>query len=313
MAVAARPGPSDARVPCPQCGGLVHPIAGRCKHCKADLSSYRSARPAASTPLPALHQAAASGHAHPHAPSPHAIAHAVTLPGPAPESRAVLPPRPTGSFPTAAPGRGTWRSWPVMVIALAAAAIVAAVVLMVWPEATRREGKRALPAPPAPERMVPQSPPPEPSPAPPARAGQGQADPWSQNDRAAPARPSAPAAPSQVPDDDTDPDDDAQAAPRAPAQGRWQDPSAVGNTMVVFAMANHLCRKAASCGVDDPMLRNMCDTIARNPDPPLTCAAAERCLRQIDAMSCATSQSDDFSQLPTLIAQFRDCADAVRC
>ena len=42
MAVAARPGPSDARVPCPLCGGLIHPIAGKCKHCKADLTAHRA-------------------------------------------------------------------------------------------------------------------------------------------------------------------------------------------------------------------------------------------------------------------------------
>ena len=27
----------DPRVACPVCGGLVHPVAGKCKHCKTDL------------------------------------------------------------------------------------------------------------------------------------------------------------------------------------------------------------------------------------------------------------------------------------
>src|SRR5438045_2510286 len=91
MAAAARPGPPDprdardGRVPCPLCGGLIHPIAGKCKHCKADLTAYRSAPPAASAPLPALHHAAAAaGNGQPvHAP----IAHAA----PAPAMAMALP------------------------------------------------------------------------------------------------------------------------------------------------------------------------------------------------------------------------------
>src|SRR5665647_1711166 len=55
MAVAARnPGPSDARIPCPLCGGLIHPIAGRCKHCKADIAALGAKRPAAMAALPPL-------------------------------------------------------------------------------------------------------------------------------------------------------------------------------------------------------------------------------------------------------------------
>jgi hypothetical protein len=34
---------SPGRVPCPLCGGPVHPIAGRCRHCRGDLT--RVARP----------------------------------------------------------------------------------------------------------------------------------------------------------------------------------------------------------------------------------------------------------------------------
>src|SRR3954451_24406587 len=53
-AVAKTSTPSDGRFPCPQCGGLVHPIAGKCKHCKADLNEARGARPQAKAALPAL-------------------------------------------------------------------------------------------------------------------------------------------------------------------------------------------------------------------------------------------------------------------
>src|SRR4051812_24490750 len=155
MAAAARSGPSeasgpearDARVPCPLCGGLVHPIAGRCKHCKADLGAYRAARPAASTPLPALHPAASG------APGP--TAHAVAVP---PAAQAILPSRPPRAS-TRQPAGSAWRSWPVVVIVVAMMAIVAAVVLMVWPTGRGQPGKHTLQPPPAPERMDPQPPP----------------------------------------------------------------------------------------------------------------------------------------------------------
>src|SRR6185503_10085345 len=107
MAVAARPGPSDARVPCPLCGGLVHPIAGKCKHCKAELTGYQAARPAASTPLPSLHKAPAApsaGNGH----SPHTNGHPAHAPitaaiATAQEVQPVLPPRPTTRGHTAEP------------------------------------------------------------------------------------------------------------------------------------------------------------------------------------------------------------------
>src|SRR5262245_22573179 len=141
MAAAARSGPSDAsgpreardaRIPCPLCGGLIHPIAGRCKHCKADLSAYRAARPAASAPLPALQPGPTAGNG---AAGP--VAHAVAIP---PAAQTVSP-RP-GRAATAPRAGSAWRSWPVVVIVIATMAIVAAVVLMIWPAARRETGKR---------------------------------------------------------------------------------------------------------------------------------------------------------------------------
>ncbi|MEO7735553.1 MAG: hypothetical protein ABIY55_31655, partial [Kofleriaceae bacterium] len=116
MAVAARPGPSDARVPCPLCGGLIHPIAGKCKHCKADLSTYHAARPAANAPLPALFRVPPVNDAPRvlagHGPPPHApVAHAVPVAGPRAVAPPVLPPRPTSRGP--APEASGWRSWPI--------------------------------------------------------------------------------------------------------------------------------------------------------------------------------------------------------
>lgn len=193
MAASARaPRPADARIPCPLCGGLIHPIAGRCKHCKGDLGALRAARPPAaaalpplvptSAPAPATTPAlAASGHgpAHGQDPSPNhghaapanghaapANGHAVPTIGAivsatAPsvplelrheDSQPILPPRPTGRM-TAAPSGSAWRHWPVAVIALAILAIVVAVILMVWPPGDADPGTKGAGPTPAPERM----------------------------------------------------------------------------------------------------------------------------------------------------------------
>jgi hypothetical protein len=298
MAVAARPGPSDARVPCPLCGGLIHPIAGKCKHCKADLSTYHAARPAASTPLPALLRVQPA--------LPAAVA-AVALPER--EPRAVLPPRPTGRVRAPAARSAGWRSWPVLVIIVATCAIVVAAVLMVWPPAKQDPGKRAVPTP-APERMDTQNP------------GAAPIDPWSAP-RAAPptptpARPAptpAPADPDPRPDPpqaEADPDPDPGATTQTAPRLRNRLPTS-GRGMVMLAMAEHLCRKMAECGSDDLMTKGMCDTVLRSAtDIPPNCPSATRCLDHIDQMSCA-AQSEDLSQLGSLLTQFRDCAEAVRC
>ena len=316
MPAAARSGspevrePHEARVPCPQCGGLIHPIAGKCKHCKTDLASYRAARPAANAPLPALGPPVMRNGHPPHAP----IAHAVPLPRAA---ETVLPPRPTGRAETAP--SSAWRSWPVLVIVLAMLAIVAAVVIMVWPAGRGSGGKRALQPPPAPERMDTQTPPvmpkvdaPQPHAQAPGAAAPAQQDPWAQP---APRRDPQPDPTAQ--DDDAQADDDLPATPavkdpfgqRTP---RRRLPQLSGGGMVELAMTARICRKLVQCGTSDASLRTTCEAIANLPaDPPAGCPAAERCLRRIDAMGC--SSQPDALQLGMLLMQFRDCAEAERC
>ena len=132
----AQPGVAEARVPCPLCGGLIHPVAGRCKHCKQDLTALRSGRPSAAAPLPALQQAA---------PVATLVANESSQP--------ILPPRPTGRLATMQPGpRAAWASWPVIVIIIAVIAILVAVVVRAWP-AHDSGPEHTLQPPPAPERM----------------------------------------------------------------------------------------------------------------------------------------------------------------
>lgn len=323
MAVAARPGPSDARVPCPLCGGLIHPIAGKCKHCKADLTAYRSARPAADAPLPALHPPhGGNGHGNGHAgPPPHApIAHAAPVAVAAGhEVQAVLPPRPTGRSPTAEPV-ATWRSWPVIVIALAMLAIIVAVVLMVWPassERSREPGKHALQPPPAPERMQTEPDIKTPLPdrrVPATRPHAAAPDPWSA-DPDPPAQPTPqvvppqPARPLDPADESTDADDIDLDALKDP----FAMPHLNGRGQMIGAMLVHLCRKLIECHVDDMASTELCERIANHAQPPPpTCPAAARCLQHIDAMTCG-SQPSSVGQLGVLMTQFRDCTDATRC
>jgi hypothetical protein len=313
MAVAARPGPSDARVPCPLCGGLIHPIAGKCKHCKADLTTYHPARPAASAPLPALYRpSSANGHS----PQPNgdpAHAAVATAIAPAHEAQPVLPPRPTADSHAAEPAASAWRSWPVLVIILAMIAIVVAVTLMVWPASNARAGDRGkqLKPPPAPERMpttVPDNH------AAPDRRSQGTPprtapDPWATPDPPATQDPGGKPADSNDDDDDLAPLKDPLSDPNASRGGlRLNRPGALFATMVV-----HLCRKMLECGVDDPLVTNQCDRFSRAaPAPPSQCPAAVRCLQHIDAMACG-AQPATLAHVGTLLNQFSDCHDAIRC
>jgi hypothetical protein len=296
---------------------MVHPVAGKCKHCKADLTAYRSARPAASAPLPALQQAQPSnGHANgavPHVPPVHApiaVAH---------EPQAVLPPRPTARSHTAEPTGSTWRSWPVIVIVLAMAAIVAAVVLMVWPSGESEPGKRTLQPPPAPERMLTDPDIKPPQQPPPARPPGGAPDPWSSDLTPSPDRPSpAPSPPAPTPDPDVDFDDDQDVdALKDPFASR--DPSAARPRLglnrrgaLAGLMVVHLCRKLISCRIDDPVAASVCDQISPPQAPPPSCPAAMRCLKHIDDLGC-DNQSTDMVSIMKLMTQFEDCTEAASC
>ena len=109
---------------CPACGGQVHPIAGRCKHCKADLARLRAggaparAQPAVKPVLVAL--GGGNGHA-----VNGAATHTAPLATPA---VMVAPPGEASDAP-----RAGWSSrWPLVVAAIAVIAIVASVALLLF-------------------------------------------------------------------------------------------------------------------------------------------------------------------------------------
>jgi hypothetical protein len=307
-AVAKTPAPSDGRFPCPQCGGLVHPIAGKCKHCKADLAAARGARPAAAAALPAL---AAGGKA---APAPKADPTPAPAPSPvraiaqaAAEAAPILPPRPTGRMQAAKSPKGSLlRNWPVIVIILAGIAIAAAVVLMVWPPSGTAKADTRLPPPPAPERMDTNPLPPQGSLTAPkvVPGAPTQPDPWAKPD----------------PDDQANNIDpvDPLKDPFANPRGGNSNPfgNVTGTAAVTFSVLQHACSRMTSCG--NSQLAPFCSSMGQmfgaiGTLPPPTCAAAQRCIDRIDQLDCnasLSSQADILSAAGTI----QDCSDAMtRC
>jgi hypothetical protein len=353
MAAVTRPGPGDARAPCPLCGGLIHPIAGRCKHCKGDLRALRSTRPAAAASLPALNAAlpapapraaAPNGHANGHAPAapaaPHApasyhadpaapvslvqaVAAAAPIPlaihhgSPGEAAVPILPPRPTGRY-AAAPPRASWKSWPVIVIILAVIAIVTAVILMVFPPGGPKDAGTSGPPPPAPDRMDTN---PSPSTPTPRQPPSTSPDPWSRGSGAGitPAQP-APTVPTPVtppgtaPDVDIDdPDLNDPSASRDPFARPRPGRSSTPRMEMLYSIFKHACTRLATCGAVSSQAKQLCDSYNRLPTvSPPSCAAATRCLRNIDEMSCDLAV-DDPMKLLQLKDKFTDCTDALSC
>lgn len=327
MAAAAKaPGPADARIPCPLCGGQIHPIAGRCKHCKGDISATRSSRPQAAAALPALQASAppqpiyyasggnghANGQAKPSHPANAHMAVPIALRTPVEDqSQPILPQRPTARMEasgTAAPA--TWKSWPVIVIGIAVIAIIFAVILIMWPAAaaTKADAKTLAP-PPAPERM-------DTNPLPSSGNGpSGSIDPWSNKNGAAPdPAPSQPPGKPSVPDiDDIQPPDLADPF-RGGGGGIGGNINSQAAIALMSAIVKHSCDRLATCpNGSDPTVKMACDAsrLALPNTPPPTCSAAQRCLSKIDALPC-----DDLDPQMTLgmVSSFQDCIEAMtRC
>lgn len=115
---------ASLRVPCPLCGGLLHPVAGRCKHCKQDLTSHRQRfSDGSGGPLPRL----------------------ATGTGPMGGSGVLHGPRAAATIGLGSPAyavdaapapasRGWLRNWPLLVILLAVIGMIVALILLVLPQ-----------------------------------------------------------------------------------------------------------------------------------------------------------------------------------
>ncbi len=294
MAAARPPGIADARVPCPLCGGLIHPVAGRCKHCKEDLSSFRAGRPQAAAALPALNGKPANGS------NGHAAATAIPVFVPTQEaSQPILPPRSTQRSLPVVREHSLWRSWPMLVIALAVIAIVAATVIMLMPPGRKtHDGKMS--APPAPERMD-SNPIPE---------KQSQTDPWD-NGQGNNGLGNIPrAAPDPQPQQPQDPDDNDLLGGGGGITGSLD----LQGGAFTFHVFDHACKKLRSCpGVDQSMLTTLCDSMAMMPKPPVpSCPAAQKCLEAIDNLSCSQASADALNPA-SMFSMFKDCVEADQC
>jgi hypothetical protein len=308
MAAARPPAIADARVPCPLCGGLIHPVAGRCKHCKEDLTQFRAGRPQAAAALPSLNGNGAStrgsnGHAVAAAAATASSFVPVMLPA-QDGSQPILPPRTTARSVAAVRPHSMWRSWPMLVIAVAVIAIIAATVIMVMPQdSDRKDGKMS--APPAPERM-------ETNPLP---DKQSQLDPWSQPGTVPQApQPMPPDPPTPMP---TDPDDDDIWGGTAGgtlggggALGGSNPFGQGGGANFMITALDHACTKLKSCpDIDQSTLTSVCEAVAMMPKPPgpTGCAAAQKCLDAIDKLSCSQAQS---ASPHSVFTMFDDCTRA---
>jgi hypothetical protein len=324
MALAARPS-AEPRTACPVCGGPIHPIAGKCKHCKTDLVKLRKQQmQAAGTPAPQRHPYGGATQARP------ATAPVVPINGSASGPLAAHGAAPSPviiSAPVAAADpyqmsvppvrRGAWsRSWPIVVAVIAAAAIVVSVILLLTADPEHKGSSQKVVPPPAPDRM-------NTDPLQPSDPWQG-AQPGSGNVAPSPppnlpSPPGGPGAPS-VPAPMTPPP--APTAAAVPPPEKW--------STAIFEAA---CTRMSTCGVLDSSARRICDEltsaaafadsdmkdkIARG-DCTYDRDRAATCLGSIDSIPCAPGgggggqPSLDVNDLSRAVASIAACADVLEC
>jgi hypothetical protein len=311
------------RVPCPLCGGLLHPVAGRCKHCKQDLARHRHRPPGAGAgggQLPRLADGTGSMGGGLHGPQAAATI-GLGSPGYAVGSSLgdSLGDSRDGTRSTA---RRSWlRNWPLLVILLAVIGMIVALVLLILPPrhaSVRRDG-RPLSNDNMQTDVLPGS-------------GKSSAiDPWNSSPRRAPDPP----APAPAPDPSVDPSADPFADPSADPDTVPDDPAdavddggvtggVIGGTVgsdpsvdlgiadpeeisplesvlgpgipaeVTFEslMVAHACARVAVCEGDQARAARCARQVKplpRSTPRPLRCrnvAMAQHCVQAIEALPC---------------------------
>lgn len=273
---------------CPACGGAIHPIAGRCKHCKADLVTARGGATAAMGSVIQLGSLAAapSGPA-PGLPSgPAAITSGNGLPAVA---TAAGPPVVLTAAPT--PRRPTsWRRrWPLLVAAIAAVAILASLAILLFSGDDKKPHRRRALGP-APERM---------------QTDQLPTDPWQGRGTGAPPNPDQMQPIPGTPPPDIDPGGgaaDPDLPPIAPGQINPPPPPPAGGTAgsigtvdeFVSEAVDAACRRLATCW-GGPSAASTCEEIktltsqglaASAGCPQFDATAAKQCVRQLNQIPC---------------------------
>ncbi len=284
-----------AFVPCPACGGPVHPIAGRCKHCKTDLNRVREQQAQAM-------RAAGMG-----APPPATMGYAPAAPvHPATAGSGPVAAPPAERAPTAPPaqspyaqGYGTamptsWsRRWPLLVGGIAV--VVIAVSLIILFRGKSDASPSAAPGTSRTPRPVPDE--------------MNQQGPLGQN---------LPLPPKIDPDDPTTRID--PSFPQPPSHGQRTAPTDEASFMV--AVMETVCHKVDSCGMKDPMFQTVCTQIGsmarRLPRSTGKCTvnqvAVDACFAALDRMPCDTlSAGGDLTALLSMTNGIGECTAAVSC
>jgi len=317
---------------CPVCRGEIHAIAGRCKHCKADLVDLRERASRAAraqaigavVPPPPPAQMAAVHITPPTAavpppPMESPPATSTWVDAPPPPMSSGTPPMGTPEVgPPAyadawqqsampAPSRSSWsRRWPLLVSAVALLAIGISIGMLAerWRQGrSGSEDGRVKSASTRPHQI------PDNMPLPllPGPGAPKQIDPDQ----------SVPAVPDQVP---------SPANPGSRFGG--SDPSAgdAGAFKTFTAsLTDSLCKKLSECGVIDSTTQSVCQGFAQQFDPDDAAArvargecsfnqrAADACLRAVADLRCDAAGSGDMMDLLSKSNQVGECAQAYVC
>lgn len=288
----------ENRTACPACGQPIHPIAGRCKHCKVDLTGRRGA---SSAPRPRLVALGSDG------PVPAAVGPTGSGPAgsaPHPSGLPMAAPGPvyvdtTTTMSTRGPAPGSWAGrWPIVVAVIAVLAILISLAFLVFDLGGAKQKKRLAALGPAPERMSTEPMTPRDPPAAPGKTA--PTDPGGATPPPPPPAPD-PAAPLGVP-----------PTPPAPS-GSARD----FNGFVESAI-DEGCKRLSSCTGGDPLIAAQC-SLARTSlgqmqssfgsmcsefDP----AAAARCLASIAAFPCPAGGPVDPSQMAVTLMGLQGCS-----
>jgi hypothetical protein len=271
---------------CPVCGGPLHPVAGRCKHCRTDVAALRDravARAGTLTP-PAV--------GWPAPPAPR-LAAAVAVAG-AGAGGEMAWPSPAAAPLTSDTSGALARHWPFVVAVAAGIAIAISSAILVG----RMDSSRADVPAPTPASLSPDTlPDPMPPPMPPA-PDRGRA----------------------LPGGGPGPLDPAPDAAPVPAPGR----PAASPQAFATALAEALCARLDQCGVGGGPAEAMCAEMARqlgSADPDRFTdghciydgAAADTCLAAIRGLPCDPGQDADLAQMLLAANELVECSRAYVC
>jgi hypothetical protein len=314
----AQPATIDVRVSCPACGGAIHPIAGRCKHCRADLVAVRGGATGALGAVIEIGSLAVAAPQSNRANTASAVSSPSLFGSPSllGSSTAVSAPVIFSSVSTGArSSQGAWKKrWPLLVAGLAALAIVVSIAVLLFGSGKKTRHRRALG--PAPDRMQTDQLPTDPwsnrGSGPTPNPDQMQPIPQTPAPDIAPGRGSAD--PSDPSANDDDPDDPASGAPSQPAAPSAAGPRPTSADAFMSAAIDVACTRLTACW-GGGAATSMCDQIkSLSTQATRSCQrydadAADQCLRSIGHIPCPDADVP-LSEMLGMVAGIDSCMHA---